>query len=134
MKNKYISSALSVASLAAALCVLGASALRNSAVPAPSTTQQSQPSLVNRVGDTGFIQLTAESFKSLTLNQKLDAYWLYMAAVAIHPIIYDQNSVYGLREKHLLEEILTHSYSIDEGLLQKITDYAMLFWGNQGNH
>lgn len=57
-----------------------------------------------------------------------------MAAVAVHPIVYDQNSVYGLREKHLLETILTNSSGIDPAVLQKITDYAMLFWGNQGNH
>jgi dipeptidyl-peptidase-3 len=89
---------------------------------------------VARVGDTGFLQLTAESFNSLSLNQKLDAYWLYMACVSVHPIVYDQNSVYGLREKHLLETILTNSYGIDSAVLQKITDYTMLFWGNQGNH
>lgn len=99
-----------------------------------STAQAPQPSLVARVRDTGFIQLTAESFKSLSLDQKLDAYWLYNAAVAIHPIVYDQNSVYGLREKHLLEGILTHSKGIDPATLKKITEYTMLFWGNQGNH
>ena len=57
-----------------------------------------------------------------------------MAAVAIHPIVYDQNSVYGLREKHLLEAILTNSIGHRSRVLQKITDYTMLFWGNQGNH
>jgi dipeptidyl-peptidase-3 len=135
VKKIWITSTLSILSLSALLCVLGASALRapvSSSWLAPSN--QSQPSLVARVGDTGFIQLTAESFNDLSLNQKLDAYWLYMAAVAIHPIVYDQNSIYGLREKHLIEEILTHSYGIDPTVLQKITDYAMLFWGNQGNH
>jgi dipeptidyl-peptidase-3 len=93
-----------------------------------------QPSLVGRVGDTGFIQLTAESFNALSLKQKLNAYWLYMAAVAINPIAYDQNSVYGLREKNLLEAILTHSKGMNAEALAKITDYTKLFWGNQGNH
>src|SRR5579864_2235885 len=60
-------------------------------------------SLVGRVSDTGFIQLRAESFKDLSLDRKMDAYWLARAAIAINPIAYDQNSAYGLREKHLLE-------------------------------
>jgi dipeptidyl-peptidase III len=92
------------------------------------------PSLVARVRDTGFIQLTADSFDSLSQDQKMDAYWLSMAAIAINPIAYDQNSEYGLREKHLLEAILTHSAGVDPAVLKKITDYTMLFWGNQGNH
>jgi dipeptidyl-peptidase-3 len=93
-----------------------------------------QSSLVARVRDTGFIQLTADSFGDLTQGQKMDAYWLYRASVAVDPIAYDQNSVYGLREKHLLESILNHSNGIDPAVLKKITDYAMLFWGNHGNH
>jgi len=92
------------------------------------------PALVTRVRDTGFIQLTADSFNDLTLDQKLDAYWLSMAAIAVHPIDFDQNSAVGLREKHLLEAILTHADGIDPAVLKKVTDYTMLFWGNQGNH
>ncbi|MHB8655406.1 MAG: dipeptidyl-peptidase 3 family protein [Terriglobia bacterium] len=102
---------------------------------APRAGKQSESSsLVGRVGDTGFIQLRAESFKDLSPDRKMDAYWLARAAIAINPIAYDQNSIYGLREKHLLEAILTHSGGIDPALLKKITEYTMLFWGNQGNH
>lgn len=91
-------------------------------------------SLVARVRDTGFIQLEANSFQGLSLQQKLDAYWLCRAAIAVNPIAYDQNSVYGLREKHLLEVILTHPAGINASMLKKITDYTLLFWGNLGNH
>ena len=84
--------------------------------------------------DTGFIQLTADSFGDLTQDQKMDAYWLYRAAIAVDPITYDQNSADGLREKHLLESILTHPNGIDPSVLKKITDYTMLFWANRGNH
>lgn len=90
--------------------------------------------LVDRVGSTGFIQLYAPSFQDLTLRQKVLAYWLSMAAIAINPIMYDQNSLYGLREKHLLEEILKHPKGIDPAVLRKITDYTKLFWANRGNH
>ena len=91
-------------------------------------------SLVDRVGMTGFIQLEADSFKGLSLDQKLDAYWLSRAAIAVNPIVYDQNSIYGLREKRLLMQILTHSHGIDPVVLKKITDYTKLFLGNRGNH
>jgi len=103
------------------------------AAPAGDQPAQ-QTSLVARVRDTGFIQLTADSFGDLTQDQKMDAYWLYRASVAVDPIAYDQNSVYGLREKHLLESILNHSNGVDPAVLKKITEYTMLFWGNHGNH
>ena len=93
-----------------------------------------QSSLAARVRDTGFIQLTADSFAGLTPDQKMDAYWLYRAAVAVDPIAYDQNSADGLREKHLLEAILTHLNGIDPGVAKKIAEYTMLYWGNHGNH
>src|SRR5262249_12079365 len=91
-------------------------------------------SLVERIGDTGFLQLYAESFKDLPLKQKILAYWLSMAAIAINPIVYDQNSTYGLRAKHLLEQILAHSDGIEPALLSRITEYAKLFGENRGNY
>ena len=99
-----------------------------------SNAQSAESSLVTRIRDTGFVQLKAESFNDLTADQKMAAYWFSMAAIAVNPIGYDQNSAYGLREKHLLEAILTHSKGIDPVMLKKITDYTMLFWGSQGNH
>jgi dipeptidyl-peptidase III len=107
----------------------------HSAAAAPAADPQSaQSSLAARVHDTGFLQLTADSFNGLTADQKMGAYWLYRAAIAIDPIAYDQNSADGLREKHLLESILTHPAGVDPVVLKKITDYTMLFWGNHGNH
>jgi len=91
-------------------------------------------SLVTRVRDTGFLQINADAFNDLSPSQKADAYWLSMAAIAVNPIAYGQNSVYGLQEKHLLEAILTHANGIAPDVLKKITEYTMLFWGNQGNH
>ncbi|MBV9434916.1 MAG: peptidase [Acidobacteria bacterium] len=98
----------------------------------PATGQNS--TLVDRVGDTGFVQVKAESFRTLDAKQQTLAYWLTQAAIAIDPIIYDQLSAYGLREKRLLEEIVAHDKGIDPQLRKKITDYAKLFWGNRGNH
>jgi dipeptidyl-peptidase III len=121
--------AQSVAIVIILFVVLGAAAAGQGTAPS-----QAQSSLAARVGQTGFIQLSADSFAGLTADQKMDAYWLYRAAVAVDPIAYDQNSADGLREKHLLEAILTHSNGIDPGVAKKIAEYTMLFWGNHGNH
>jgi dipeptidyl-peptidase-3 len=95
----------------------------------------SSPSpLVARVGDTGFVQVRAESFDKLSPQQKALAYWLTQASIAIDPIIYDQLSRFGLRQKRLLEEILAHPDGIDPQILARITSFAELFWGNRGNH
>jgi dipeptidyl-peptidase-3 len=90
--------------------------------------------LVERVGDVGFIQVQAESFKSLTPEQQSLAYWLTQASIAIDPIIYDQLSAYGLRQKRLLEGILANREVTDPVALTKITEFAKLFWANRGNH
>ena len=90
--------------------------------------------LVDRVDTTAFIQLEAKSFWALTPQQKLLAYWLEQASIAIDPIIYDQLSKYGLREKRLLEEIVAHRAGTDSAVMDKILNYAKLFWANRGNH
>jgi hypothetical protein len=45
-----------------------------------------ETSLVARVGDTGFIKVTADSFHALDAKQQALAYWLTQAAIAIDPI------------------------------------------------
>ena len=91
-------------------------------------------SIVERVGDTGFLQLQADSFRDLNGRHQALAYWLTQAAIAIDPIIYDQLSPYGLREKRLLEEIVARPAGIPPAAFQKIREYALLFWANRGNH
>ena len=90
--------------------------------------------LVERVGDTAFIQLRAPSFTTLTPRQQALAYWLVQASIAIDPISYDQFSAYGLQEKRLLEEIMANPKGIDPAALAKIAEFAKLFWANRGNH
>ncbi|MBZ5497010.1 MAG: dipeptidyl peptidase 3 [Acidobacteriia bacterium] len=96
--------------------------------------QEKNPILVDRVGDTGFIHLQAESFRALEPRQQQLAYWLTQASIAIDPIIYDQLSRFGLQQKRLLEEIVGHPQSIDPKVMGRITDFAKLFWANRGNH
>ena len=91
--------------------------------------------LVDRVGSTGFIQLQAESFHALTPREQALAYWLSEAAIAIDPIIYDQNSRFGLRQKHLLETIVAQRpASVPGGVMEQIVNFTKLFWANRGNH
>ncbi|HEV3141963.1 MAG TPA: hypothetical protein VGY57_15665, partial [Vicinamibacterales bacterium] len=101
---------------------------------APSATPPPASSLVERVGDTAFIQLQANSFKQLDARHQALAYWLAQASIAIDPIIYDQLSQYGIREKRVLEEIVAHPAGVAPDALTKIRSYALVFWANRGNH
>jgi dipeptidyl-peptidase III len=90
--------------------------------------------LVDRVDTTAFIQVEADSFKDLKPQQKALAYWLSQASIAIDPIIYDQLSKYGLRQKRLLEVIVAHPEGANLEVMSKIVSFAKLFWANRGNH
>src|SRR3954464_3960953 len=76
----------------ALVLVVGRGALAQSPSPADSP-------IVERVDDTAFLQLRAESFRQLDPRQQALAYWLTQAAIAIDPIAYDQLSQYAVREK-----------------------------------
>jgi len=97
-------------------------------------SQAATTPLVERVADTGFLQLQADSFHQLDPRQQALAYWLTQASIAIDPIIYDQLSQYGLRQKRLLEEIMAHPAGIPQPAASKIREFALRFWANRGNH
>ena len=90
--------------------------------------------VVERIGNTVFLQLEADSFNSLPPKQQALAYWLNQASIAINPIIFDQLSRFGLREKALLETLVAAKSKIDPAIYAKILNYTKLFWGNRGNH
>jgi dipeptidyl-peptidase-3 len=81
---------------------------------------------------TGLVELRAPSFDALSPREQALAYWLSAAAIAIDPIIYDQDSQWGLRQKRLLEGIMRAGP--DMPAFGKISDYTKLFWANRGNH
>jgi dipeptidyl-peptidase-3 len=89
---------------------------------------------VDRVGATGFVQLEADSFHNLTPRQQALAYWLSQASIAIHPIVFDQLSRFGLRQKRVLELIVAHPDGVDSSSYAKILAFTKLFWANRGNH
>ena len=53
-----------------------------SAALAQNNAPASRP-LVDRVGDTAFVQLEADSFQKLSPRQQVLAYWLTQASIAI---------------------------------------------------
>src|SRR6516164_11080817 len=113
--------------LASMLAILVAASLGQNQPPASNR-------IVERVGDTAFLELQAESFGQLDSRHQALAYWLTQASIAIDPIIYDQLSRFGLRQKRLLEEIVARPASADPDTFKKIREYALLFWANRGNH
>src|SRR6476661_2768051 len=103
-------------------------------VAAQKAAEPAKTPIVQRVGDTAFIQLEAASFDGLDARHKALAYWLTQASIAIDPIIYDQLSRFGIREKRLLVEIVANDAGVAPDLKAKIRAYALLFWANRGNH
>ncbi|MGA2714695.1 MAG: peptidase M49 [Bryobacteraceae bacterium] len=90
--------------------------------------------LVDKVDTTAFIQVEAKSFGSLSPKQQALAYWLNQSSIAIDPIIYDQISRFGLRQKRLLEAIVANKAKVDPAIYGKILEFTKLFWANKGNH
>jgi dipeptidyl-peptidase-3 len=100
----------------------------------PAQAPQPAAALLDRVGSTGFIQVRADSFRALQPRQQILAYWLTQASIAVDPIIYDQNSRFGLRQKRILDAIALHPEGVDSRALPKIMAFAKLFWSSKGNH
>jgi len=98
------------------------------------TATAASRTLFERVGSTGFLQLEADSFNKLAPREQTLAYCLSQASIAIDPIIYDQLSRWGLREKRLLEALVSHPEGIKPEVMTKITAFTKLFWANKGNH
>src|ERR1700677_2214648 len=89
---------------------------------------------VERVDTTNFIQIEADSFFDLTPKQQALAYWLNQSSIAIDPIIYDQLSRFGLRQKRVLEGVVSNKDKVDPALYSRVADFTKLFWANKGNH
>jgi dipeptidyl-peptidase-3 len=101
---------------------------------APKTEVAEKSPLAARIGSTAFLQVEAPSFTRLTPKQQALAFWLSQSAIAIDPIIYDQLSRFGLRQKRLLEAIVAHPQGIPPDVMTKISNFTQLFWANRGNH
>jgi dipeptidyl-peptidase III len=88
--------------------------------------------LLERVDDAAVVQLYADGFTALTLDEKRLVWHLYQAALAGRDIYYDQRYVHNLEMRDVLEEILTHPDGIPSAVLEEIERYTKLFWLNTG--
>jgi dipeptidyl-peptidase-3 len=89
---------------------------------------------VEQVEGFGFYQLESPSFPGLSPRQKRLAYWLTRAAIALDPVIYDQLSAYGVREKRLIGALVEEPARLPAESREAIVKYAKLFLANRGNH
>jgi dipeptidyl-peptidase-3 len=100
--------------------------------PASSPPVTERKYLLERVDDAAVVQVYADGFEQLPLQQKLLVWHLYQAAVAGRDINYDQRYAHNLEMRNVLEEILSHPAGIDTVVLTEIQRYTKLFWLNTG--
>jgi dipeptidyl-peptidase III len=107
---------------------------RPAATPAPAAKAPpaDRKYLLERVDDAAVVQLYADGFSSLPLDQKRLIWHLYEAALAGRDIFYDQRYAHNLEMRDVLEEIITHPAGVDPATLAEIQRYTKLFWLNTG--
>ena len=102
------------------------------ATPAAATPAGERKYLLERVDDAAVVQLYADGFKDLALNDKILIWHLYQAAIAGRDIYVDQKHEHALEMRHILEQIVTHAKGVDAATLTEIQRYTKLFWINNG--
>jgi dipeptidyl-peptidase-3 len=102
--------------------------------PAASAAQAAASPVVDRIGNTAFMEVRAPSLPGLPLRQKLLAYYLAQAAIQLDPVFYDQMSTYGLELKRLLGALVQDPARLPAASRAAIVEYAKLFFGSHGNH
>lgn len=106
--------------------------------PEPAATGASaegadeRPYLLERIDDAAVVQLYADGFESLPLDEKILIYHLYQAALAGRDIFIDQRYEHSLTMRDALEAIITHPQGVDAATLGEIERYTKLFWINNG--
>jgi len=90
--------------------------------------------LLEQIDDAAVVQLYADGFEALTLQQKTLVWHLYQAAIAGRDIYYDQRYRHALEMRDVLEGILTHADGIAPDVLAEIRRYTKLFWIHCGPH
>jgi dipeptidyl-peptidase-3 len=123
------------------LIVMTLSALSACGGPAPTATDTpasgsapvaDRPYLLERVDDAAVVQLYADGFRDLPLEEKTLIWHLTQAAIAGRDIFYDQRYAHNLDMRDVLEAILTHAQGVDPQALAEIQRYTKLFWINTG--
>jgi dipeptidyl-peptidase-3 len=87
---------------------------------------------LEQVDDVAVVQLYADGFVNLSLDDKILIWHLHQAALAGRDIYYDQRYRHNLAMRDILEEIVAHADGVDAGTLAELTRYTKLFWINSG--
>ena len=90
--------------------------------------------LLEQVDDVSVVQIYADGFAALPVQQKLLAWHLYLAALAGRDIYYDQRYAHSLELRAALEGVLTHARGLPANLVDEVRRYTKLFWINSGPH
>ncbi len=88
--------------------------------------------LLEQIDDAAVVQVYADGFNALTLQDKILVWHLYQAALAGRDIYYDQRYRHSLAMRRALEHVLTHPDGVDPAVLAEIRRYTKLFWINNG--
>ena len=97
-----------------------------------TSVDTNRPYRLEQIDDAAVVQLYADGFTDLPLQEKILVWHLYQAALAGRDIYYDQRYRHNLNMRDILEEVLTHAEGIDAATVQELTRYAKLFWINSG--
>ena len=99
--------------------------------PAEAPTR---PYLLERIDDAAVVQLYADGFATLPLDQKVLMWHLYQAALAGRDIYYDQRYRHNLEMRDLLEALVTHEHALVPSTRAEVWRYTKLFWLNSGGY
>ena len=75
---------------------------------ATSAGRRDRTYLLERVDEAAVVQLYADGFEALPVDQRILIWHLYQAAIAGRDIFYDQRYAHNLDMRDVLEAILTH--------------------------
>lgn len=96
------------------------------------TAAQPRTYLLETVDDAAVVQVYADAFKDLSLDQKKLVWHLYQSAIAARDIYYDQRHAQSLDIRDLIEAVVASPDAAPEPVRSKIVHYTKLFWLNTG--
>ena len=88
--------------------------------------------LLEQVDDAAVVQVYADGFTALPLQDKVLIWHLYQAALAGRDIYYDQRYRHSLEMRGILERILRDPTDLTSDQLAEVRRYTKLFWLNSG--
>src|SRR3954471_7757331 len=93
---------------------------------------ESRKYLLEQVDDAAVVQIYADGFNALPLQQKTLIWHLYQAALAGRDIFVDQKHHLALEMRGVIDQVVAHPQGVDAATLADVQRYAKLFWLNNG--